>query len=83
MDMFKRLGPLGHDALMSCLLARGQLLAACRFIRSQRLWNWPAGPLLAAAAKAERPTFAAVYNFFRQRNEVCPRPPAHGLLPTA
>ena len=76
MDMFKRLGPLGNDALMSCLLERGQLLAACRFIRSQRLLTYPPRPLLAAAASKEPPTFAAVFTFFRQRNEVWRGSPA-------
>ena len=72
MDMFRRLGPLGNDALMSCLLERGKLLAACRFIRSQRLLNYPPRPLLAAACahRDHASLFPAVFHFFRQRNEV-------------
>ena len=71
LDMLKRLGPLGADGLMNCLLERGQSLAACRFIRSQRLLTYPPRPLFAAAAaKSDVPTFAALCTFFRQRNEV-------------
>ena len=73
MDMLKRLGPLGGDALMGRLLERGQLLPACRFIRSHGnshgLRSYPARPLLAAAAKRKDSVFAAVFHFFRQRNE--------------
>jgi hypothetical protein len=70
LDMFKRLGPLGSDALTGCLLERGQLLAACRFIRSNGLKTFPPRPLLQAAAARKDGIFAAVFNFFRQRNEV-------------
>ena len=72
MDMFRRLGPLGNDALMSCLLSRGKLLAACRFIRAQRLLNFPPRPLLVAAAahKDHASLFPAIFHFFLQRNEV-------------
>ena len=78
MDMFRRLGPLGNDALMSCLLERGRLLAACRFIRAQRLLNYPPRPLLAAAAahRERASLFPAVFHFFSQRNEVWRGSPA-------
>ena len=72
-DMFKRLGPLGGEALMGDLLQRDQLLPACRFIRSHGhshgLRSYPARPLLAKAAARKDGVFAAVFNFFRQRNE--------------
>ena len=72
MDMFRRLGPLGNDALMRCLLSRGMLLSACRFIRAQRLLNFPPRPLLVAAAghKDRASLFPAIFHFFLQRNEV-------------
>ena len=78
MDMFRRLGPLGRDALMSCLLERGKLLAACRVIQKQRLLSYPPRPLLAAATTSPESDslFPAVFRFFRLRNEVWRGSPA-------
>lgn len=77
MDMLKRLGAAANDTIMRHLLEQGQLLAACRFIRHQRLLAYPARPLLAAAAASgNAATFAAVFSFFQQRNEVWRGSPA-------
>ena len=77
MDMLRRLGSTANDLIMEHLLEQGKLLAACRFIRHQRLLAYPARPLLgAAAASGDAATFAAVFSFFQQRNEVWRGSPA-------
>jgi hypothetical protein len=72
LDMLRRLGAASNETVMGHLLAKGDLLGACRFIRHQRLLAYPARTLLAAAAaRDDDPSlFAAVYSFFQQRNEV-------------
>ena len=72
LDMLRRLGAASNETVMAHLLAKGDLLGACRFIRHQRLLAYPARTLLAAAAaRDDDPSlFAAVYSFFQQRNEV-------------
>ena len=72
LDMLRRLGAASNETVMAHLLAKGDLLGACRFIRHQRLLAYPARTLLAAAAaRDDDPSlFASVYSFFQQRNEV-------------
>ena len=71
LDMLRRLGAASNETVMGHLLAKGDLLGACRFIRHQRLLAYPAKTLLAAADDDDDPAvFAAVYSFFLQRNEV-------------
>ena len=75
--MLRRLGKPAHELIMQHLLAKGELLAACRFTRHQRLINYPARPLLAAAAASgSKETFNSVFSFFQQRNEVSHGSPA-------
>jgi hypothetical protein len=50
---------------------------ACRFIRHERLFGYPARPLIAAAAASgSTETFTAVVSFLQQRNEVSRGGPA-------
>ena len=71
LDMLRRLGGGANELILEHLLSHGQLLAACRFIRHERLFGYPARPLLAAAAASgNAETFAAVFGFLQQRNEV-------------
>ena len=64
LDMLRRLGGGANELILEHLLSRGQLLAACRFIRSHGLRNFPARPLLEVAATRKDGVFAAVFNFF-------------------
>uniref|UniRef100_A0A7S3ETR7 Mic1 domain-containing protein n=1 Tax=Haptolina ericina TaxID=156174 RepID=A0A7S3ETR7_9EUKA len=70
-DILRRLGPAANHTIVERLLRRGELLTACRFIRQQGLLSYPARPLLQAAAACPDPqTFAHVFGFLMQRNEV-------------
>jgi len=69
LDMLKRLGPSAHEAILHQLLKQGELLAACRMIRHQRLLSVAPKPFLSAASGSTDPSvFPAVYSFFLQRN---------------
>ena len=70
-DILRRLGPSANEVVIDRLLQQGELVTACRFIRQQQLLAYPAFPLLrAASACDDKQTFATVFSFLLQRNEV-------------
>ena len=77
LDMLARLGDT--HALLGELIKQGELLGACRFIREQRLAQFPPRALLAMASSraGEQPALLpAVIRFFEQRNQALRGSPA-------